>query len=237
MKRIESIDIARGFNIILMVIFNYSVTLAYFGVLQTTTNYLYWFVFPRLIAGVFIFLSGMAAIASYISNSDSFGKRYFKRGLRLTIFALLITAFTYVFVPERTVLFGILHFFALTSFIVPFFIRCEKFNLVSGLLLIISGAYLSQLESANPYLLWLGLPPADMSTFDYFPLLPWLGVLLLGVYPGKLLLKPASSIHFGSRIAGLAGLLGASGKHSLLIYLIHQPVLVLILLAAGYRFG
>ncbi|HIH45322.1 MAG TPA: DUF1624 domain-containing protein [Candidatus Methanoperedenaceae archaeon] len=237
MKRIESIDVARGFNIILMIIFNYSVTLAYFGVLPTTSNYLYWFVFPRLIAGAFIFLSGMAAFASYSSNSVSFSERYFTRGLRLTVFALLITAFTYVFVPERAILFGILHFFALTSFIVPFFIKYERLNMALGLLLIISGAYISQLESPDPSLLWLGLPPAGMSTFDYFPLLPWLGVLLLGVYPGKFLLNTASSIHFGSRAAGLAGLLGASGKHSLLIYLIHQPVLVLVLLAAGYRFG
>ena len=230
-ERIQVIDLIRGIDIVLMVLFNYSVTLSYFGFLRIQPDFFYRS-FPLVIAAIFIFLSGVAASASFENNNESFSKRYFKRGIKLLIFASFVTVFTYKFVPEGTVYFGILHFFALSSLIVPFFIKYDKLNLVAALLIIISGIYLQIREFSFPYLLWLGLIPENFTTFDYFPLIPWLGVLLLGVFFGKSIIERTGHIKFKSKLAGTFSFLG---KKSLTIYLIHQPVLIFFLVLLGFR--
>lgn len=229
-ERIQAIDLIRGVDIILMVLFNYSVTLNYFGLIYLSSSYLYWFIFPRSIASIFIFLSGVVAYISY-EKSKNFNKRYFVRGLKLLLFAFLITLFTYILVPERTIYFGILHFFAVSSFLVPFFIKYSKLNLIAGVSIILSGLYLQRTEFDFPYLLWLGLIPENFSTFDYFPLIPWLGVLLLGAYSGKYITRRANR-RFKSK---LAGIFISLGKNSLTVYLIHQPVLVFLLIIMGFK--
>lgn len=231
MKRIQAVDFIKGIDIVLMVLFNYSVTLSYFGLIQMPSNFLYSFVFPRAIALIFIFFSGVAAYVSYQRRRENFSKRYFFRGAKLLVFALFITFFTYIFVPEGTVIFGILHFFALTSFLLPLFIRYNTFNLFAGALIILSGFYLQRIKFDISYLLWLGLTPANFSTFDYFPLLPWLGVLMLGIYFGKRIAERTSEMEFRSKLANVFMFLG---KNSLTIYLLHQPVLVILLMVSGF---
>ncbi len=230
MTRNQTIDLIRGIDLILMVLFNYSVTLSYFGLVQKPSDPVYSFILPRIIAGIFIFISGTVAYISFKNDSRNFRKRYFTRGLKLLVFAALITLFTYIFVPEGTVLFGILHFFAFSSFLVPFFIRYERFELVAGSLIVLSGVYLQEFDIRN--LLWLGIIPVSFSTFDYFPLVPWLGALMLGTYSGKYVVEKTEGIRFGD---GLAGIFGFLGKNSLTIYLIHQPLLVILLMVSGFR--
>ncbi len=229
-ERIQAIDLIRGVDIVLMVLFNYSVTLSYFGLIYISSSYLYWFIFPRSIASIFIFLSGVVAYISY-ERSKNLNKRYFVRGLKLMLFAIFITLFTYILVPGGTIYFGILHFFAVSSFLVPFFIKHSKLNLIAGVSIILSGLYLQRTEFDFPYLLWLGLIPENFSTFDYFPLIPWLGVLLLGAYSGKYITRRANR-RFKSK---LADIFISLGKNSLTVYLIHQPVLVFLLIIMGFE--
>jgi uncharacterized membrane protein len=71
---------------------------------------------------------------------------------------------------------------------------------------------------------WFGLMTHKPPTEDYVPLLPWFGVVLLGMTLGKYLhnkgsiYRPIQSI-WGRRLAGM-------GRHSLLIYMLHQPILL-----------
>ncbi|HEY9207055.1 MAG TPA: heparan-alpha-glucosaminide N-acetyltransferase [Candidatus Methanoperedens sp.] len=232
MARNQFIDLVRGIDLILMVLFNYSVTLGYFGLIQKPPDFLYSFIFPRAIASIFIFLSGVVAYISYENRKNDFSRRYFMRGGKLLIFAAFITLFTYMFVPEGTIYFGILHFFAAGSFLVPFFIRYSRMNLVAGVLIILTGVFLQQREFDFPYLLWLGFMPENFSTFDYFPLIPWLGVLMLGIYSGKNIAGRTAYIKFENRLAGIFKLLG---EHSLTVYLLHQPVLVILLMVSGFK--
>ena len=229
-ERIQAIDLVRGVAVTLMILFNYSFTLSYFGLVQIAPNFLYWFVFPRLIASVFVFLSGTAAYLSFVNRMENFASRYFRRGLKLLIFAGSITLFTYIFVPEGTIVFGILHFFAASSFLVPFLVRYDKPNLIFGLLIILLGFYLQPREFDFSYLLWLGFVPENFFTFDYFPLIPWLGVLMLGAYLGEYVARKTTAIEFSGRLADIFMFLG---KNSLTIYLLHQPALVLLLSILG----
>ena len=232
MKRLQSIDVFRGLDIILMILFNYSVTLGFFNIINFPKNFLYSFVFPRTIAGIFIILSTIVAYASYISKKKGCTKRYLLRGSRLLVFAGLITIFTYLFIPSGTVTFGILHFFAVTSFILPFIIKYKKMNLFLGILISVVGLYLQFQQFDSSYFFWLGFIPKNLFTLDYFPLLPWLGILMLGVYFSKQMIKKMYKIKFNNR---LADVLSFFGRNSLTIYLIHQPILVIILFALGFR--
>lgn len=232
MQRIFSLDFLRGLTIILMIIFNYSVTLTYFQIISLPYDFLYWFVFPRLIGGTFIFISGIAAYVSYKNSRQGFDKKYFRRGLKLLVFAATITVFTYFFVPQGIIFFGILHFFAFTSFLLPFIIKYDKLNLFAGILIALFGIYL-QLTSFNfSYLFWLGFMQNNFVTFDYFPLIPWLGVLMLGIYFGKTAVKKISKFKISNPLGSLFAFLG---RNSLTIYLLHQPILILILLMLGFR--
>jgi uncharacterized membrane protein len=229
--RNQTIDLIRGVDIVFMVLFNYSVTLRYFGLLHIQPD-IYYRSLPLVIASVFIFLSGAAAYASFENNKENFARRYFFRGGRLLVFAAFITLFTAIFVPEGTVYFGILHFFALSSFIIPVFMKYNGLNPIAGVLIILSGIYLQTRDFSFPYLLWLGFMPENFTTFDYFPLLPWLGVLMLGIFSGKSIIARTGHIKFNNRSAKAFVFLG---RNSLTVYLIHQPILIFFLVLIGYR--
>jgi uncharacterized membrane protein len=98
---------------------------------------------------------------------------------------------------------------------------------LAALVLIGIGAYLNFQAVAFPWLIWLGLPQSGVRMVDYYPLLPWAGVALLGVAIGNTL-YPASTRRFAlpDRSAWLPlRALRWLGRHALPIYLVHQPVL------------
>jgi uncharacterized membrane protein len=229
--RNQTIDLIRGIDIVFMVLFNYTVTLRYFGLINLQPD-IYYRSLPLVIASIFIFLSGAAAYASLENNKEHFARRYFKRGGKLLVFAAFITLFTAIFVPEGTVYFGILHFFAISSFFVPFFMKYNELNPISGVLIILSGIYLQTMDFSFSYLLWLGFMPRNFTTFDYFPLLPWLGVLLLGIFSGKSIVAKTSHIKYNKKSAEVFVFLG---RNSLTVYLLHQPLLISFLMLIGYR--
>ncbi len=231
-QRVQTIDFIKGVDIVFMIIFNYSVTLSYFGLIHIQPD-LFYRSFPLVIASIFIFMSGSTAYASYENNRENFGGRYLFRGAKLSVFATFITIFTKMFVPDGTVYFGILHFFAISSFLMPIFIKYNKFNSIAGVLIILSGIYLQMKEFSFTHLLWLGFIPENFTTFDYFPLIPWIGVLLLGIFFGKSIIDRTCHMEFKSAMAGAFTFLG---KKSLTIYLIHQPILIFFLMLMGIRF-
>ncbi|MFA4956394.1 MAG: heparan-alpha-glucosaminide N-acetyltransferase [Candidatus Methanoperedens sp.] len=231
-ERIQAIDLIKGIDIVFMVLFNYSVTLDYFRLIPIPSNYLYRYIFPISIASIFIFMSGVTSYISYEKHKEKLTRKYFTRGIKLLFFATLITLFSSVFVPQYTIFFGILHFFAVSSFLIPFFIKYNKLNLIAGVSIILSGVYLQQQTFNFSYLSWLGFIPETLSTFDYFPLIPWFGVMLLGVYYGRYIIEKTVNIRFKGKNSSIFTFLG---KHSLTVYLVHQPALILLLIAFGYE--
>ncbi|NIM47536.1 MAG: DUF1624 domain-containing protein, partial [Candidatus Aenigmarchaeota archaeon] len=87
------------------------------------------------------------------------------------------------------------------------------------------------------WLLWLGFTPKNYYTFDYFPILPWFGITLLGIYFGNLLYKNGKrrfKIKDVSNVS-IVKFLTFLGRKSLIIYLVHQPLLVIFLLILGFK--
>jgi uncharacterized membrane protein len=69
---------------------------------------------------------------------------------------------------------------------------------------------------------------------DYRPLLPWFGVVLLGIFAGNVVYgggrRPAL---FAGKAPAPARLLLPLGRNSLFVYLVHQPILIALLAALG----
>jgi uncharacterized membrane protein len=236
-ERFWEIDAIRGLAIIRMVSYNWSFALYFLGIYTFALG----LVLPGLSACVFIFLSGISLTISYhrIRNSERYKifKKYSLRGLKVLGMGMIITAVTFLAFRSEFIIFGILHFVGVSIFLGQFFIKYRRLNLVLGILIIIFGLYIQGLRFDFPWLLWLGLTPSSFSTFDYFPLLPWFGITLLGIAAGNTLYRNGNRIFRLKDMSSnlLVRFLSFLGRNSLKIYLLHQPLLILMLMILGFR--
>lgn len=238
-ERLWEIDALRGIAIVLMIIFNWSFALYYLNVYVLTSGSLYWYVFPRLIGGMFIFISGLSLTLFYsqIKQKKDFHRGFFSRGLWIFSLGILITLITFITFPQAFIIFGILHFIGISIILGYFFLKFKKLNLILGLTLIVIGFYLQNFTFDFPWLLWLGFVPSNFFTFDYWPILPWFGVTLLGIFFGNLLYRNGRRNFKIKDLSdkAVAKFLSFLGRHSLTIYLLHQPILIIILMLLGFK--
>lgn len=234
-ERIWEIDFLRGVAIILMVGYHLLFDLGEFrGVKRflgftTDLSSAAWTAAQLFFAGAFVVLSG---ISSTLSRSNV------KRGLKLLAVSLLVTAATYVFDAASAVYFGILQCLAVSILI--FGAAFEKAGpaacAVSGALVIGLGAALRSLTKGMTigfdWLLPFGIHSPSFSSFDYFPLFPWLGIFLAGAALGKSAYASRRSL-VPLRLPGT--FVNLAGRHSLLIYIVHQPLIMGVLYLLGGR--
>ena len=241
-ERFWEIDALRGIAVVAMVLYHFSYDLAYFGLfdvgffrsgLGLNTG--------RLIGGLFIFLAGLSLTLSYAratSSRPSGGKlfrKYLSRGLRIFSYGLVITLLTWIFLPNEMIVFGILHLIGASIILAYPFLTLKLANVALGVACIAASFLLRGLDVDSPWLVWLGTDPTFFM-LDYWPIFPWFGVMLFGIAAGNVLYgdrvkRDAPSTPRPSAVRPLAFL----GRHSLLVYLVHQPVLLaaLILLGVG----
>jgi uncharacterized membrane protein len=173
-------------------------------------------------------------------------RRHARRGLEVLAAALLVSLATLLALgAEDAVRFGILHLIATTVLIVlPLTVRLGAWNGVLGAGAIAVGLVLKETGGdVPPAALVLGFDPGDTPGVDWYPLLPWIGASLLGVAIGAVLYPGGERGPLLRRLfRAPRGIVraGAPGRHSLPIYLVHQPVLivliVLILALTGTQF-
>lgn len=231
MKRFWEIDALRGLAVILMMLFNYSFALRLLGIYTLSADWLYWWLFPRMIAGMFIFLVGASLSISY--NRKRNYTHFLKRGAFIFSLGMLATLATWFYIGQGFVVFGILHFIGLSIIIALPFFRFVKFNALIGLILFLFGFYLNSIIIDNQSLLWLGLVPGDFYTVDYFPLLPWFGLVLIGFAVGNRLYAKGKRSFKIFDLSKQLSFLSFLGRHSLLIYVVHQPLLIAALTMLG----
>lgn len=226
-KRFWEIDALRGFAIINMILFNYSFALSYLGIINIDLGITY----AAAIASTFILLSG---ISMTLMRDKSF-KRFLTRGLGIFSWGLLITVITFLAFPEAFIIFGILHFIGISVILGHFFLKFENLNLVMGAVILVLGLFMQTVRLGFPWLLWLGLAPQGFYTFDYFPIFPWFGITLTGIYLGNVYYRKRKRRFMLKDMSEnpLVRCLMFLGRNSLKIYLLHQPLLIVVLMVFG----
>jgi len=219
-QRIWEIDFARGLAIIIMIIFHLIVDLTdFFGY---KFNYLsgFWYYFGKVGAIAFIAIAGISACLN---------RRLLRHGLTIGGWALVLTAVTYVYNPQTYIRFGILHLLS-TSIIIYRALASirPKLLLPTAALICALGPIVDRQTVPTSLLLPLGFTPPSFVTMDYYPLLPWFGVFLLGVSAGQWLGFRPGRLEIRT-VPRPAQPITWLGRHSLWIYLLHQPLLLMLL--------
>ena len=157
-----------------------------------------------------------------------------RRGLEVLAAALLVSLATLLALgAEDAIRFGILHLIATAMLIIlPLTVRLGVWNGVLGAGAVAVGVVLFESGGDVPSAaLLLGFDPGDPPGVDWYPLLPWIGASLLGVAIGSVLYPDGERspwLRRHLRAPRGAVLAGAPGRHSLPIYLVHQPVLIVL---------
>ena len=231
--RFAEIDIARAVAVLMMITFHILFDVNSFEIysINVDTGFLWWF--ARVTAGTFIFIAGISLTIRY-SRSKEF-RMFLLRGMKIFCWGLAITLVTWLVMPETYIIFGILHFIGIGIILGYFFVRFRLINLGLGAVLIAGGVLLMRTSFSFPWLLPLGLMPTDFQTADYIPLLPWFGVLLIGICAGNTFYPDGQrSFNLQLKANRFTRPLAFMGRKSLLIYLVHQPLIIAILFAANY---
>ena len=241
-NRIWELDALRGICILGMMVVHFVFDLNEFAGLGLTMPG--WFNFCQHYGHIlFILISGICA---------TLASRSFRRGMIVFGAGLLITGVTlfmvYVLKFNRSlsIYFGILHLLGICMMLFPLFKRLPVWALaVLGAGFVALGVWLAALEpvavsfpSAQGLLLGaIGIRPAGFYSGDYFPIFPNLGWFLLGAVLGRTAYRRRESLL--PRVNSdfwLLRFFRFRGRHSLWIYLLHQPVLagLTMLLAAFF---
>jgi len=213
-----------------MVIFHFSFDLNNFHIVTLDLKHGdFWRYFRFVIVSMFVFSSGISLQLAYGKQIDI--KKLIKRVLILSGAALLVSIGSYTQFPKTWIYFGILHFFLFASVAGLIFLRIPKIALLLGLAII--AGYNFQLINMH-WLYWKLQAPLHLPidyTEDLANVIPWFGVFLLGMSFAKF------GLHyklFDNRFFNSENRMNQSfsflGRHSLFVYLIHQPILFSIFL-------
>lgn len=232
-RRYSLIDAMRAVAVINMILYHLYYDILYFFTdwmtVNATTPLPVW---ERMICSAFILISGV---------SLNFSRRGYRRGIILGLCALALTLVTYLFTPDLIIWFGILHFLCvaillttalrplldkldpLAGMILSFVLFMLCYGIPSGYIGIFSFPLVSLPEALYRYK-WLsvvGFLSKDFYSADYFPVLQWIFLYHFGYHLWRFIKEKQLDRLFYRRIP----VLDLIGRHSLLIYMAHQPIL------------
>lgn len=231
------LDEWRGIALLCMLVYHTCYDLyAMFGVPIPLFSSLFYILLQRFIGYSFILISGIAC---------SYSRNNLKRGAVAFSFAMVMTAVTAFVMPDQLILFGVLHFLGVSMMLAALLMPLlKKIPLLPGitcsvfLFICTSQVYsgrigIGRLSFGLPSVLFktnflfpLGFHNAGFFSSDYYPLLPWFFLFLTGVFWGRVWKE--------GRMPGFVyqthvPFLAAIGRHTILVYILHQPVIYLVL--------
>ena len=223
--RVPALDALRGTAIVAMAIYHFCFDLRYFGFLRADLEHDWrWITARTLILSTFLLVAGASAVLADRLHAGRTSRRWLVHVAVIAAAAVAVSAGSYLMFPRTWIWFGVLHAIAVSLLIARPFVRRPALAAAAGVAIVVAGLAFHNAAFDNRTLGWLGFMTAKPPTEDYVPLFPWTGVLLLGIAVGHHLVR--------TRFAALAPLsrapavLGSLGRHSLAVYLLHQPILI-----------
>lgn len=224
-NRIHTIDALRGLAILGMIFYHFLFDLNWLNIASVDLSKLGWVVFARIVQFLFLVLVGISTYLIFEKyDSENFIKKQFDRVFKVGLSALTITFVTKIIFPDQYIGFGILHLITVSIVVLTFLARLKRgTHLALAILIIAVFLFTDQLVDFSGYS-WLGYYDSSFNSLDYFPIVPWLSVPLIGFY-------------IGPRIFGIKRYddiwpkwILFLGKKSLIVYLVHQPILIGLLM-------
>ena len=231
-SRIDAIDTLRGLALVWMTAYHFCFDLNNLGWARLDFyRDPVWTLQRTVILSLFLFCAGLGQAVA-VQQQLSW-PRFWRRWLQIAGCALLVSAGSWWMFPNSYIYFGVLHGLALMLVIARLTAAWARWLALLALWALatpfVAAAMLDGSPWADPLnapaLNWLGLITRKPVTEDYVPLLPWLGVVWLGVWAGSALLRLAPALR-DWQADGVWAVLALLGRRSLLYYMLHQPVMI-----------
>ena len=222
--RLPAVDLARGIAIVGMAVYHFSWDLTYFGLAGfDLLGDPFWLGFRAVVLSAFLLLVGISQVLA--QQRGLAARPFLRRLLLITASAAAITAASYVAFPQTYIFFGVLHCIALSSVLLLAVARLPSAAVAATAAACFAAPSLVAAPLLDhPWLVWLGLATWTPASNDFVPLLPWFGMVAAGVIVGRALSAKGTVLRRQWRGASSNALQWA-GRHSLIIYLLHQPLL------------
>lgn len=237
--RVAALDAARGIALLGMGAYHLTWDLAHFGFVAPAAPFSPSMrLLSHVVAGAFL-----AAVGASLALAHPHGLRRAAFARRLAVVggaALAVTAASFFLAPNEPITFGILHCIAVASLLAAPFVSAPVWAAgAAGALALVAPLLVSSRTFDPPALVWLGLGTVPPLTLDWRPLLPWAGVVLAGLAATRALLPQIAAAAWARWRPGTiaARAIVFAGRHSLAVYLVHQPVLFAILFATANLTG
>jgi uncharacterized membrane protein len=225
------IDALRGAALAAMFSYHFVWDLGFFGFIAAEIPMQPGFkAYGHAIAATFLALVGVSLV---LASGEKFAwRRYFVRLAKIAAAAAAVTLVTLYAFPDDFIFFGILHSIALASIAALPFLRAPLWLTIAGsaaalaLPLFVASSFFDA-----PQWWWLGLGTVPPRSNDWRPFLPWFGMVLIGVVVARAALAHGLPQWFVIWCAARRASRGLvwGGRHSLLLYLVHQPVFLALL--------
>jgi uncharacterized membrane protein len=221
--RAVSIDVLRGIAIVAMIAYHFAFDLRLYGVVRADFEHgAFWLAARAAIVTTFLVIVGISLVLSDRARVPT--TRFVRRLAVIAACALAASIGSYIVYPQTFIYFGILHCIVAASLIARPLAAHPRLALALGIAVVVAGLTLSHPFFDTRLTSWVGFTTAKPPTQDFVPLFPWLGVVLAGVWAGDRLAQRsfAPIAALGRAPRWLATL----GRHALLVYMLHQPLLL-----------
>lgn len=221
--RWPAVDALRGIAIVAMAAYHFCFDLRYFGFLRADLEHDWrWIAARSTILSTFLLVAGTSTVLADRARPDAM--RWLRHVGTIAAAAVAVSAGSWLMFPQTWIWFGVLHGIAVSLLVARPFVRRPVPAFVAGLAIIGAGLAFRNAAFDNRTLGWLGFMTAKPPTEDYVPLFPWTGVLLVGIAAGHALVR--NGFKPLAPFARVPAVLRFLGRHSLAVYLLHQPILI-----------
>ena len=233
--RLDRLDALRGVAIVWMAAFHFSFDLDHFGFIrQDFHDDAVWTLQRTCIVTLFLLCAG-AGQAVGLQRAQPLA-RFWRRWAQVAGCALLVSLGSWLMFPRSFISFGVLHGIAAMLVIVRFTASWGALRWPLGLAALVLPWLVQHPFFDSRWTDWVGLVTQRPVTEDFVPVLPWLGVVWWGAAATDWLLAHRPRWLAGA-IPSAAAPLALLGRWSLSFYMLHQPLLIGILIAASWLLG
>jgi uncharacterized membrane protein len=206
-----------------MIVYHFAFDLRFYRVIAADfENDPFWLGFRAIIVSGFMALVGISLVLA--DRAGSTAAHFWRRIGVIGACALAVSAASWLVFPRSFIYFGILHSIAVASVLAQPFVRRPRLALGIAGFVIAAGVVWSHPAFDAGYLSWIGFVTAKPVTEDYVPLAPWAGVVFLGIALGNRLAE--RGLNALATMAAAPAWLRWLGRHSLVVYMVHQPLLL-----------